>query len=45
MGQYGLGIEVRFTNHIGWTVDGSYNQVEGGHNDFFMVRSGLNFAF
>lgn len=45
MGQYGVGIEARFTNHIGWTLDGSYNQVEGGHNDFWMLRTGINFAF
>lgn len=45
MGQYGLGFEVRITNHIGWTLDGSYNQVEGSHNDFWMARTGINFAF
>ncbi|MGZ5004364.1 MAG: outer membrane beta-barrel protein [Chthoniobacterales bacterium] len=45
MGQYGLGFEVRITNHFGWTLDGSYNQVDGSHNDFWMARTGLNFAF
>jgi hypothetical protein len=45
MGQFGAGFEVRFTQHIGWTNDFSYNDVEGGHHDFFMVRTGLNFAF
>lgn len=45
MGQYGVGFEVRFTRHIGWTNDVSYNHVEGGRNDFLQVRTGLNFAF
>ncbi|MEP6821982.1 MAG: outer membrane beta-barrel protein [Chthoniobacterales bacterium] len=45
MGQFGAGFEVRFTPHIGWTNDVSYNDVEGGDNDFIMVRTGLNFAF
>lgn len=45
MGQYGAGFEVRFTPHFGWTNDVSYNQVDGGENDFWQVRSGLNFAF
>lgn len=45
MGQYGAGFEVRMTRHIGWTNDVSYNQVEGGHNDFWQVRTGINFAF
>ena len=45
MGQYGAGFEVRFTPHIGWTNDISYNQLEGGQNDFLQARTGLNFAF
>ena len=45
MGQYGAGFEVRFTPHIGLTNDISYNQLEGGQNDFLQVRTGLNFAF
>jgi hypothetical protein len=45
MGQFGAGFEVRFTQHIGWTNDISYNDVEGGDLDFFMIRTGLNFAF
>lgn len=45
MGQYGGGFEVRVTPHIGWTNDVSYNQIDGGHNDFLQVRTGLNFAF
>ena len=45
MAQYGGGFEVRFTPHIGWTNDISYNHLEGGQNDFIQVRTGLNFAF
>jgi len=45
MGQYGAGFEVRFTSHVGWTNDISYNHLEGGENDFIQVRTGLNFAF
>lgn len=45
MAQYGVGFEVRFTQRIGLTNDVSYNHLEGGHNDFFQFRTGLNFAF
>ncbi|HEY0370157.1 MAG TPA: hypothetical protein VGC85_11210 [Chthoniobacterales bacterium] len=45
MGQYGAGFEVRFTPHIGWTNDISFNQVDGPQNDFWQIRSGINFAF
>jgi hypothetical protein len=45
IGQGGVGFEVRFTPHVGWTNDVSYNYVDGSHNDFFQIRTGLNFAF
>jgi hypothetical protein len=45
MGQYGVGFETRFTPRIGWTNDVSFNHVEGGQNDFFQFRTGINFAF
>jgi hypothetical protein len=45
MGQYGVGFEVRFTQKFGMINDIAYNHVEGGSNDFLMVRTGLNFAF
>ncbi len=45
MAQFGLGFEVRFTRHVGWTNDVSYNLVDGSRNDFFQLRSGVNFAF
>ena len=45
MGQYGVGFETRFTPRIGWTNDVSFNHLEGGQNDFFQFRTGINFAF
>ncbi len=46
LAQYGVGFEIRVTQHIGWTNDVSYNQIfSGTHNDFLQVRTGLNFAF
>jgi hypothetical protein len=45
MGQFGGGIEIRVTRHIGWMNDFSWNVVDGSHNNFGMVRSGLTFAF
>jgi hypothetical protein len=45
MGQFGGGLEVRITPHIGWVNDFSWNLVDGPHNDFGMVRTGINFAF
>jgi hypothetical protein len=45
MGQFGGGLEIRFTRHIGWMSDFSWNIVDGGNSDFGMVRTGLNFAF
>jgi hypothetical protein len=45
LGQVGGGIEVRFTPHIGWVSDFSWNFVNGPNNNFGMVRTGVNFAF
>ncbi len=45
IGQLGGGFEVRFTPHIGWTNDFSWNIVDDADNNFGMVRSGINFAF
>jgi hypothetical protein len=45
IGQFGGGIEVRFTPHIGWISDFSWNVVDGTTNNFGMVRTGVNFAF
>ena len=45
VGQFGSGLEVRITPHVGVTSDFSWNVVDGTKNNFGMVRSGLNFAF
>jgi hypothetical protein len=45
IGQFGGGIEVRLTPHIGWISDFSWNVVDGPENNFGMVRTGVNFAF
>ena len=45
IGQFGGGIEVRLTPHIGWINDFSWNVVDGPNNNFGMVRTGVNFAF
>lgn len=45
VGQFGGGVEVRLTPHIGWINDFSWNVINGPENNFGMVRSGLNFAF
>lgn len=45
IGQFGGGIEYRFTHRIGWMNDFSWNVIDGSHNNFGMVRSGLTFAF
>jgi hypothetical protein len=45
IGQFGAGLEVRITPHIGWLNDIAWNVVDGPKNDFGMFRSGLNIAF
>jgi hypothetical protein len=45
VGQIGGGFEVRFTPHVGWTNDFSWNIVSGAKNNFGMARTGINFAF
>lgn len=45
MGQFGGGLEVRLTPHVGWTNDFSWNVIDGTHNNFGMARTGINFAF
>src|SRR6266540_2588909 len=39
IGQFGGGVEVRLTPHIGWINDFSWNVVNGPENNFGMVRS------
>jgi hypothetical protein len=45
MGQFGFGLEARFTPNISWTNDLSWGVIDGPKNNFTMVRSGINFAF
>ena len=45
IGQFGAGLEIRFTPHIGWISDFSWNVVNGRDNNFGMARTGVNFAF
>ena len=45
LGQFGAGLEVRFTRHIGVMAGFSWNVVNGPQNNFGMARSGLTFAF
>ncbi|PYK44262.1 MAG: hypothetical protein DME46_06655 [Verrucomicrobia bacterium] len=45
LGQFGAGLEVRLTPHIGLINDFSWNVINGSSNNFGMVRSGINFAF
>jgi len=45
LGQFGAGLEIRFTRHVGWTNDLSFGVIDGPKNNFGMIRSGLNFAF
>jgi hypothetical protein len=45
IGQVGGGLEIRFTPHIGWISDFSWNFVDGPQNNFGMARTGINFAF
>lgn len=45
MGQFGGGVEVRFTPNFGLISDFSWDVLSGNRDDFGMVRSGLRFAF
>jgi hypothetical protein len=45
MGQFGGGLEFRITPHIGLTGDFSWNVLDGPHNNFGLVRSGVTFSF
>ncbi|MEP6975573.1 MAG: hypothetical protein ABI787_00785 [Spartobacteria bacterium] len=45
VGQLGAGFEVRVTPNVGVINDFSWNVVNGDHNNFGIVRSGVRFAF
>ena len=45
IGQFGGGLEIRITRHIGVIGDFTWNVVDGRDNNFGMARSGINFGF
>jgi Outer membrane protein beta-barrel domain len=45
VGQFGGGLEIRLTPHVGFISDFSWNVVDGRDNNFGMARTGINFAF
>jgi hypothetical protein len=45
IGQFGMGLEIRFSRNIGWKNDISWGVIDGPQNNFTMIRSGINFAF
>jgi hypothetical protein len=45
IGQFGGGLEIRITRHIGLMGDFTWNVVGDDNSDFGMVRGGLNFGF
>ena len=45
VGQFGAGLEFRFTRHVAMINDLSFGVINGPQNNFGMFRSGINFAF
>jgi len=45
LGQFGAGLEFRFTRHVAMINDLSFGVIDGPKNNFGMFRSGVNFAF
>ena len=45
LGDAGVGLEYRFTPHIGLFGDARYNFVDGPKNNFLLTRFGVRFAF
>src|SRR5437764_1082933 len=45
LGQFGAGLEFRFSRHVAMINDLSFGVIDGPKNNFRIVRSGLNFAF
>ncbi len=44
-GQFGAGLEVRITKHIGIMGDYAYNVLQYGNNDFGMARFGVTLSY
>ena len=45
LGDFGGGLEYRFSPHIGLFGETTYNVVDGSSNNFLQANSGLRFAF
>jgi opacity protein-like surface antigen len=45
LGDAGVGLEYRFTPHIGLFSDARYNFVDGPKNNFLQTRFGIRYAF
>ena len=45
VGQFGGGLEIRVSRHLGFVNDFSWNVISGRDNNFGMWRSGLNLIF
>jgi hypothetical protein len=45
IGQFGGGLEIRLTPHLGIIHDFNWNVIDGHDNNFGMVRTGISFAF
>jgi len=45
LGQFGAGLEFRFSRHVAMINDLSFGVIDGPRNNFGMFRSGLNFTF
>ena len=45
IGQFGGGLEIRLTRHIGLINDFTWTVVDGRDNNFGMARTGINLAF
>lgn len=44
-GQFGAGLEIRVTHHIGVMTDFAWNMLSGPDNNFGMVRGGVTFSY
>jgi hypothetical protein len=44
-GQFGGGVEIRITHHIGLMGDYAYNLLQNGNNDFGMARFGVTLSY
>ena len=45
MGQFGAGLEIRLSPHVGLINDFSWNVISGPDNNFGMARTGINISF